>query len=113
MAMMKMVYLKLGLGENSNRSLRKTGKSFEGIEGATGLVAGVIIDYLSAQVDFPEVDVRQRLTVSRGYGVTELYIPEGLQESYNSWTSSRSDHAAGREPSNSRTGARRSCRVCG
>ena len=50
----------------------------EGIEGATGLdVAGVIVDYLAAQVDFPEIDVRQRLTVSRGYGVAELHVPEG------------------------------------
>ena len=50
----------------------------EGIEGATGLdVAGTIIDYITAQVSFPEIDVRQRLTVSRGYGVAELHIPEG------------------------------------
>ena len=28
-------------------------------------------------MDFPEIDIRQRLTVSKGYGVTELYIPEG------------------------------------
>jgi ribosomal protein S6--L-glutamate ligase len=32
---------------------------------------------MAAQVDFPEIDLRQRLTVSRGYGVTEIYIPEG------------------------------------
>ncbi|KZY62843.1 alpha-L-glutamate ligase [Oleiphilus sp. HI0071] len=50
----------------------------EGIETCTGLdVAGAIIDYIAAQVDFPEIDVRQRLTVSRGYGVGEIYIPEG------------------------------------
>jgi ribosomal protein S6--L-glutamate ligase len=50
----------------------------EGIETCTGLdVAGAIIDYIAAQVDFPEIDVRQRLTVSRGYGVSELYVPEG------------------------------------
>ncbi len=50
----------------------------EGIETSTGLdVAGAVIDYIAAQVDFPEIDVRQRLTVSRGYGVSELYIPEG------------------------------------
>jgi ribosomal protein S6--L-glutamate ligase len=50
----------------------------EGIEAATGLdVAGAIIDYMAAQVDFPELDVRQRLTVSRGYGVAELHVPEG------------------------------------
>jgi len=50
----------------------------EGIEGCTELdVAGAVIDYISAQVDFPEIDLRQRLTVSKGYGVTEIYIPEG------------------------------------
>lgn len=50
----------------------------EGIEQCTQLdIAGAVIDYLAAQVDFPEVDIRQRLTVSRGYGVTEIHIPEG------------------------------------
>ncbi|WDP88831.1 MAG: RimK family alpha-L-glutamate ligase [Desulfobacter sp.] len=50
----------------------------EGIEGCTQLdIAGAIIDYISAQVNFPEIDLRQRLTVSRGYGVAEIYIPEG------------------------------------
>src|SRR5690606_38045835 len=42
----------------------------EGIEGATRLdIAGAIVDYVSAQVNFPELDIRQRLTVSRGYDV--------------------------------------------
>jgi ribosomal protein S6--L-glutamate ligase len=50
----------------------------EGIEKCTGLdIAGAVIDYIAAQVDFPEIDVRQRLTVSKGYGVSELYLPEG------------------------------------
>tara|TARA_R110002124_G_scaffold57084_1_gene160320 strand:- start:10716 stop:11918 length:1203 start_codon:yes stop_codon:yes gene_type:complete len=50
----------------------------EGIETATGLdVAGAVIEYIAAQVDFPEIDVRQRLTVSKGYGVSEIYVPEG------------------------------------
>lgn len=50
----------------------------EGIEHCTQLdIAGSIIDYIAAQVDFPEIDLRQRLTVSRGYGVTEIHIPEG------------------------------------
>jgi ribosomal protein S6--L-glutamate ligase len=50
----------------------------EGIETCTGLdIAGAIVDYIAAQVDFPEIDVRQRLTVSKGYGVSEIYIPEG------------------------------------
>lgn len=50
----------------------------EGIETCTGLdIAGAVIDYIAAQVDFPEIDLRQRLTVSKGYGVTEIYVPEG------------------------------------
>ncbi|MFT4658269.1 MAG: ribosomal protein S6--L-glutamate ligase [Ilumatobacter sp.] len=50
----------------------------EGIERATGLdIAGAIIDHIDDQVAFPELDVRQRLTVSTGYGVAELYVPEG------------------------------------
>jgi ribosomal protein S6--L-glutamate ligase len=50
----------------------------EGIEGSTQLdIAGSIIDYIAAQVNFPEIDLRQRLTVSRGYGVAEISIPEG------------------------------------
>lgn len=50
----------------------------EGIETCTQLdIAGAIIDYIAAQVDFPEIDIRQRLTVSKGYGVSEIYVPEG------------------------------------
>jgi len=50
----------------------------EGIEGVTNLdVAGAIIDYIADRVDFPEIDVRQRLTVGKGSGVAELVIPEG------------------------------------
>ena len=52
----------------------------EGIEGATKLdVAGAIVDYIAAHVDFPEMDVRQRLTVSRGYGVAELHVKDGSE----------------------------------
>ncbi len=52
----------------------------EGIEHCTQLdIAGAITDYIAAQVDFPEIDLRQRLTVSRGYGVTEIYIPDGSE----------------------------------
>lgn len=52
----------------------------EGIEGCTQLdIAGSIIDYIAAQIDFPEIDLRQRLTVSRGYGVAEISIPEGSE----------------------------------
>lgn len=50
----------------------------EGIEQCTGLdIAGAVVEYIAAQVDFPEIDIRQRLTVSKGYGVSEIYIPEG------------------------------------
>ena len=49
----------------------------EGIEGSTQLdVAGAIIDYMAGQVSFPEVDVRQKMTVSAEYGVAELVIGE-------------------------------------
>jgi ribosomal protein S6--L-glutamate ligase len=52
----------------------------EGIETCTQLdIAGAIVDYIAAQVDFPEIDLRQRLTVSRGYGVTEIHVPEGSE----------------------------------
>jgi ribosomal protein S6--L-glutamate ligase len=47
----------------------------EGIEGATGLdVAGAIIDFVIEGVSFPELDVRQKLTVSKKYGVSEFDI---------------------------------------
>ena len=52
----------------------------EGIETATKLdVAGAIIDHIANQVAFPEIDVRQRLTVSTGYGVAELVVHEGAE----------------------------------
>jgi ribosomal protein S6--L-glutamate ligase len=47
----------------------------EGIEGATQLdVAGAVIEYVERQVAFPELDVRQRLSVSANYGVAELHL---------------------------------------
>lgn len=47
----------------------------EGIETATRLdVAGAIIDHIDNQVAFPQIDVRQRLSVSTGYGVAELAV---------------------------------------
>ncbi len=52
----------------------------EGIENATGLdIAGAIVGYVKAQIKFPEVDIRQRLTVSRGYDVADIVIPEGAE----------------------------------
>lgn len=50
----------------------------QGIETATGLdIAGAVVDHVAAQTAFPELDVRQRLTVSAGYGVAELLVREG------------------------------------
>ena len=53
----------------------------QGIEAATKLdVAGAIIDYIAAQVAFPEIDIRQRLSVSTGYGVAELVMHAGAEQ---------------------------------
>jgi len=50
----------------------------EGIETATSLdIAGAIMDYISDQVKLPEIDIRQRLTVSRGFGVADIMVHEG------------------------------------
>jgi ribosomal protein S6--L-glutamate ligase len=68
------------LESNSGPQVMEVNSSpgLEGIETCTHLdVAGAIIDYIAARVDFPEIDLRQRLTVSRGYGVTEIHVPEG------------------------------------
>ena len=68
------------LESNSGPQVMEVNSSpgLEGIEGATKLdIAGVIIDYMAERVDFPDIDVRQRLTVSANYGVAEINIPEG------------------------------------
>ncbi|MCA0360004.1 MAG: RimK family alpha-L-glutamate ligase [Armatimonadetes bacterium] len=50
----------------------------EGIETCTNIdVAGAIMDYITEQVAFPELDVRERLSLETGYGVAELVIPPG------------------------------------
>jgi ribosomal protein S6--L-glutamate ligase len=47
----------------------------EGIETATGIdVAGAIVEHLEEQVLFPELDLRQRLTLKSGYGVAEFPV---------------------------------------
>ena len=47
----------------------------EGIESATKVdVAGALIDFIADQVAFPEMDLRQRLSVSKGYGAGELLV---------------------------------------
>ncbi|MEM7481774.1 MAG: RimK family alpha-L-glutamate ligase [Acidobacteriota bacterium] len=49
----------------------------QGIEAASQIdVAGAIVEYVIDQVRFPDVDLRQRLMLSRGYGVAEVPIPE-------------------------------------
>ena len=49
----------------------------EGIEAATGVdVAGSIIELIEEEVLFPEIDIRQRLTLQSGYGVLEVPIDE-------------------------------------
>ncbi|PLX77326.1 MAG: 30S ribosomal protein S6--L-glutamate ligase [Desulfuromonas sp.] len=68
------------LESNSGPQIMEVNSSpgLEGIEHCTQLdIAGAIIDYIAAQINFPEIDLRQRLTVSRGYGVAEIHIPEG------------------------------------
>lgn len=47
----------------------------EGIETSTGVdVAGEIIKHIEDEVKFPELDIRQRLTLRKGYGVAEIPI---------------------------------------
>jgi ribosomal protein S6--L-glutamate ligase len=47
----------------------------EGIEKATKIdVAGSIVQYLEELYRFPEIDLRQRLTLDKGYGVAEIQI---------------------------------------
>lgn len=52
----------------------------EGIEGATGLdIAGEVIAEVERQVKFPDVDIRQRLTLKSGYTVAEVPVPPGSE----------------------------------
>jgi ribosomal protein S6--L-glutamate ligase len=47
----------------------------EGIENATGIdVAGAVIEHLEDAVLFPELDIRQRMTLKSGYGVAEVPV---------------------------------------
>lgn len=49
----------------------------EGIEMATGVdVAGEIIALIEDEVLFPEIDIRQRLTLQSGYGVMDVPVDE-------------------------------------
>jgi ribosomal protein S6--L-glutamate ligase len=52
----------------------------EGIETATGVdVAQAIVQHLEERVTFPELDLRQRLTLKSGYGVVEFSLPQGSE----------------------------------
>ena len=47
----------------------------EGIEGSTKFdIAGFVIEELEKKVLFPEMDYRQRLTISAGYGIAEFTV---------------------------------------
>jgi ribosomal protein S6--L-glutamate ligase len=50
----------------------------EGIEHATSVdVAAAIVQLIEEDVSFPEIDLRQRLTVQSGYGVIEIPVVRG------------------------------------
>jgi len=50
----------------------------EGIEAATGVdVAGAIVQHIEEEVLFPEIDLRQRLTLQSGYGIMEVPVDRG------------------------------------
>lgn len=52
----------------------------EGIEACTKIdVAGAMIDYIDSKVGHPEIDLRERLSVSKGYGIAEIVIPKGSE----------------------------------
>ncbi len=47
----------------------------EGIEGATGVdIAGEIVQFMEEQIRFGNIDVRERLSLTRGYAVTEFAV---------------------------------------
>ena len=47
----------------------------EGIESATKIdVANEIISYIEEQVNFPELDIREKLSLERGYSVVEMPV---------------------------------------
>jgi ribosomal protein S6--L-glutamate ligase len=50
----------------------------EGIEATTGVdVASAIVELVENEILFPEIDIRQRLTLSAGYAVTEIPVEAG------------------------------------
>jgi len=52
----------------------------EGIETATGIdIASKVVDLMEEEVLFPEIDIRQRLSLQNGYGVIEVPIAPGSE----------------------------------
>jgi len=69
----------------------------EGIEEATGVdVADAVIAHLEEQVLFPDVDLRQRLTLKSGYGVAEIAVDResALAHSRVGWSGLREREVA-------------------
>lgn len=57
----------------------------EGIEATTNVdIADAVIEYLEEQVDFPDVDMRERLSLGRGYGIVEIPVARKSQLAKNS-----------------------------
>lgn len=62
----------------------------EGIESATGVdVARAVVELIEEEVLFPEIDIRQRLTLQSGYGVMEIPIDEHSELCHRSLGESR------------------------
>lgn len=52
----------------------------EGIEGATSVdVADAIVAHMEEEVLFPEIDIRQRLTLKAGYAIMEIVVEDGSE----------------------------------
>lgn len=52
----------------------------EGIETTTGVdIAGEIISYLEDQVEFPDVDLREKLSISKGFKVVEFTVTKNSE----------------------------------
>jgi ribosomal protein S6--L-glutamate ligase len=52
----------------------------EGIEQSTGIdVASAVVELIEQEVLFPEIDIRQRLSLQNGYGVIEVPIGPGSE----------------------------------
>ncbi len=62
----------------------------EGIEGATGVdVASAVVQHIEDEVLFPEIDIRQRLTLKSGYAVLEVPVENGSELSHKTLQESR------------------------